>query len=58
MGRNNDARVAWELLTQAQMRDAAMGQFALGWLAARQTENATGEIVGQLQKLMKSGPGW
>jgi inorganic triphosphatase YgiF len=58
MGRSNDARVAWELLTQARMHDAAMGQFALGWLAARQAENATDEIVGQLQKLMKSGPDW
>jgi inorganic triphosphatase YgiF len=58
MGRNNDARVAWELLTQAQVHDAAMGQFALGWLAARQAESATDEIVRQLQKLMKSGPCW
>jgi inorganic triphosphatase YgiF len=58
MGRSNDARVAWELLTQARMHDAAMGQFALGWLAARQAENAADEIVGQLQKLMKSGPDW
>ena len=58
LGRNNDARVAWELLSQAQTHDTSMRQFALGWLAARQTENATDEIVRQLQKLMKSGPCW
>lgn len=58
MGRNNDARVAWELLSQAQTHDTSMRQFALGWLAARQTESAIDEIVGQLQKLMKSGPCW
>lgn len=60
LGRNNDARVAWELLSQAQTQthDAAIRQFALGWLAARQTESAIDEIVRQLQKLMKSGPCW
>jgi CHAD domain-containing protein len=58
MGRHNDARMAWDLLTQTQANDMAMGQFALGWLAAWQAENATDEIVRQLQKLMKSGPCW
>ncbi len=58
LGRNNDARVAWELLSQAQTHDAAIRQFALGWLAARQAESATDEIVRQLQELMKSGPCW
>ncbi len=58
MGQNNDARVAWDLLTQARVHDVAMGQFALGWLAARQAERATDEIVRQLQKLLKLGPCW
>ena len=58
MGRNNDARVAWELLMQTRVHDLAMGQFALGWLAARQAESASDEIARQLQKLMKLGPCW
>ncbi len=58
LGRCNDAQVARGLLSQVQLHTGAMGQFALGWLAARQAENTEDEIAQHLQNFMKLGPCW
>ena len=58
LGRSNDARVAWELLTNSRMDTGPVGQFVLGWLAARQAQGSTEDIAGQLQDFVKFTPYW
>jgi len=36
----------------------AMGDFALGWLAAKQADVADGECVGSIRAFLKSRPYW
>lgn len=58
LGRSNDAHVAWGLLTAAQADTGPMGDFVLGWLAAKQAEAADGESARHLQDFMKLKPYW
>ncbi|NDP47746.1 MAG: CHAD domain-containing protein [Sulfuriferula multivorans] len=84
LGRTNDARVAWSLLTEAhttphvlqnvmdrstpqggieknplgQADAGPMGDFVLGWLAAKQADAADGESARHLQYFMKLKPYW
>lgn len=58
LGRSNDARIAGELLAAAQVDAGPMGDFVLGWLAAKQAEAANGESAGHLRKIMKLKPYW
>jgi CHAD domain-containing protein len=58
LGRTNDARVAWGLLTAAHTDAGPMRDFVLGWLAAKQAEAANGESAGNLQAFMKLKPYW
>jgi len=58
LGRTNDARVAWGLLTAAQVDAGPMGHFVLGWLAAKQAEAANGDSASQIQAFMKLKPYW
>jgi len=58
LGRTNDARVAWELLTAAQVDAGPMRDFVLGWLAAKQAEAANGESARHLQDFMKLKAYW
>ena len=58
LGRANDAQVARALLTGAGADAGAMGQFVLGWLAARLAVDATGENAKHLQNFMKTAPYW
>jgi inorganic triphosphatase YgiF len=57
LGRANDAQIARDLLTTAQ--DAGpMGDFTLGWLAAKQAEAANGESAGLMRAFLKLKPYW
>lgn len=56
LGRSNDARVASGLLQAADASAGPMVQFALGWLAANQTQIANGESAAHLQDFMKLKP--
>lgn len=58
LGRTNDAHVAWELMTTAQVDTGLMGPFVLGWLAAQQANEAKGEIEKQLKSFMKLVSSW
>ncbi len=58
LGRANDAQVARGLLTGAGADAGAMGQFVLGWLAARLAADATGENAKHLQNFMETAPYW
>jgi len=58
LGRSNDARIAQALLAAAQVDAGPMGDFVLGWLAAKQAEAADGESAGHLRKIMKLKPYW
>jgi len=64
LGRSNDARVAWGLLTTAPttphvLRNAGpMRDFALGWLAAKQAEAMDGESAGPMRAFLKLKSYW
>lgn len=58
LGRANDAHIASGLLTAAGMEAGAMGDFALGWLAAKQADAADGECAGAIRAFLKSRPYW
>jgi CHAD domain-containing protein len=59
LGRSNDAHVAWGLLTTAPVVDAGpMGQFVLGWLAAKLAEAANDESAGAMRDILKLKRDW
>jgi triphosphatase len=74
LGRANDARIAWDLLTAATTPhvlqnvvdrspsgpvDAGpMGAFVLGWLAAQQAQTANGASAGLMRKFLKRKSYW
>ena len=63
LGRSNDARVAWGLLTTPTpphvfQNAGPMRDFALGWLAAQQAEAADGESAGPMCAFLKLKPYW
>jgi triphosphatase len=58
LGRSNDARVAWQLLTDAQLDTGPMGPFVLGWLAAQQAQGSSDDMAGYLQNFVKFAPYW
>ncbi|MHB1439051.1 MAG: inorganic triphosphatase, partial [Thiobacillus sp.] len=64
LGRSNDARVAWGLLTawhttpHVLQNAGPMRDFALGWLAAQQAEAADGESAGPMRAFLKWKPYW
>jgi CHAD domain-containing protein len=58
LGRANDARVAWDLLTGAHVNAGPMEQFALGWLAAKRVEAANGESAAHVQAFLALKPYW
>ncbi|MBW8306913.1 MAG: CHAD domain-containing protein [Thiobacillus sp.] len=75
LGRSNDARVAWDLLTAAHTTphvlqnvvdrsplgpaDAGpMGDFVLGWLAAKQADAANAESAEMVRDILKLKPYW
>ncbi len=58
LGRANDAHVAWNLLTTAQLETGPMGDFALGWLAASLAQAANGESARHVQAFLKLKPYW
>lgn len=53
LGRSNDARVAWDLLTAAQVDAGPMRDFVLGWLAAKQAEAANAASDGMVRDILK-----
>ncbi|HSJ81334.1 MAG TPA: CHAD domain-containing protein, partial [Thiobacillus sp.] len=54
LGRSNDARVAWGLLTAGGPTDTGpMRDFVLGWLAAKLAEAANAESAGMVRDIMK-----
>ncbi|MDZ7593760.1 MAG: CHAD domain-containing protein [Thiobacillus sp.] len=53
LGRANDARVAWGLLAAAPTDTGPMGDFVLGWLAAKQAEAANAESAGMVRDILK-----
>jgi inorganic triphosphatase YgiF len=53
LGRTNDARVAWDLLTAAHTDAGPMGDFVLGWLASKQAEAADAESAGMVRDILK-----
>ncbi len=53
LGRSNDARVAWDLLAAANTDTGPMGDFVLGWLAAKQAEAANAESAGMVRDILK-----
>ena len=58
LGRANDAHIASGLLTAAGRAAGAMGDFVLGWLAAKQADAADGECAGAIRAFLKSKPYW
>lgn len=58
LGRANDAHIAAGLLTAAGREAGAMGDFVLGWLAAKQADAADGECAGSIRAFLKSKPYW
>ncbi|MDO9386418.1 MAG: CHAD domain-containing protein [Thiobacillus sp.] len=64
LGRSNDARVAWGLLTPGHttphvLQNAGpMRDFALGWLAAQQADAGDGESAGPMRAFLKWKPYW
>jgi inorganic triphosphatase YgiF len=58
LGYANDARVAYELLRDAQANAGPMEAFALGWLAAKQAGEPPAEIAKQLQNFIKPDACW
>ena len=58
LGRSNDARVAWQLLTDAQVEADPMIEFVRGWLAAIQANDTATESVRHLQNFIKLRPYW
>ena len=53
LGRSNDARVAWGLLAAAPTDTGPMGDFVLGWLAAKQAEAANAASAGMVRDILK-----
>jgi CHAD domain-containing protein len=58
LGRANDARIAWDLLTAAPLDAGSMGQFVLGWLAAQQAQAANGASAGLMREFLKLKSYW
>ncbi|MDA8128980.1 MAG: CHAD domain-containing protein [Betaproteobacteria bacterium] len=58
LGRLNDARVASDLLTAAQVESGPMGAFVLGWLAAQRANMDGAEGAGPVRALLGSKPYW
>jgi triphosphatase len=58
LGRSNDAHIAWGLLTAGQVDSGPMGDFVLGWLAAKQADAAKGESATQMRAFLKLKPYW
>ncbi len=58
LGRINDARVAWQLLTDAHLETGPMGPFVLGWLAAQQTQALASNGGTDLTYFVKFKPFW
>lgn len=58
LGRANDAHIASGLLTAAGRETGSMGDFILGWLAAKQAEAADGECAESIRAFLKSKPYW
>jgi len=58
LGRSNDAHIAWGLLTAGQVVAGPMGDFVLGWLAAKQADAANGEGATQMRAFLKLKPYW
>ena len=58
LGRTNDARVAWDLLTAAHTDAGPMGDFVLGWLASKQADAVNGESAGVVRDILKLKPYW
>ncbi|MHB1216194.1 MAG: CYTH and CHAD domain-containing protein [Thiobacillus sp.] len=58
LGRINDARVAQGLLTDVQAETGPMGDFVLGWLAAKQADAANDESAQQVRDFMELKPFW
>jgi inorganic triphosphatase YgiF len=58
LGRANDARVAWGLLAAAPTDTGPMGDFVLGWLAAKQAEAADAESAGMVRDILKLKSYW
>ncbi|WP_296771141.1 CYTH and CHAD domain-containing protein [Thiobacillus sp.] len=58
LGQANDAHIASGLLTAAGREAGAMGDFALGWLAAKQADVADGECAESIRAFLKSKPYW
>lgn len=58
LGRANDAHVAWGLLTAERVDAGPIGQFVLGWLAAKLAAAANGESAVIVKAFSKSKPYW
>lgn len=58
LGQANDAHIASGLLMAARQEAGQMGDFALGWLAAKQVEAAGGEHASQARALLELTPYW
>lgn len=58
LGRSNDARVASQLLADAEVNAGPMSAFVLGWLAAQQAQESMEELAGHLQNFVKFAPYW
>ena len=58
LGRANDAHVAAGLLMEAPAGTGPMRDFALGWLAAKQAEVASGESAGLMRAFLELKPYW
>jgi CHAD domain-containing protein len=58
LGRANDARIAWTLLTATPMESGSMEPFILGWLAAQQADAANGESAGLIREFLKLKSYW
>jgi CHAD domain-containing protein len=58
LGLANDAHIAFELMKTAQAETGPMGEFVLGWLAAKQAEAATGESAGLMRAFLELKTYW
>lgn len=58
LGRANDARVAADLLKSLAADLGPMGDFLLGWLAARMADAGTGKNAKTLKNIVKLRPDW
>jgi inorganic triphosphatase YgiF len=58
LGRSNDAHVAWRLLATMPADTGPMGQFVLGWLAAKLAGTANDESAGAVRDILKLKRDW